>query len=163
MPDVVLGCPVLCKRAALQNIQGHSLEWNTPLYINFVDFKKAFGSVYRNTHRKILHYNGIPPKIITIIKIFYKTFECSVLMDNTLTDWFSVQCWVRHGCTVSLTLFLLTTDWITIKTAAEESNGRSSQLEDLDFADFSCSILNKPLMCNQKLRHAKQTCQTVAT
>lgn len=118
-----LGCPVSCKRAALQNIQGHSLEWNAPLCINFVDFKEAFGSVYRNTHGKTLHYDGIPPKIITIIKIFYKRFECSVLMDNTLTDYFSVQCGVRHGCTVSLTLFLLTTDWITTETAADKPRG----------------------------------------
>lgn len=118
-----LRCPVLCKRAALQNIQGHSFEWNTPLYIYYVDFKKAFGSVYRNTRGKTLHYDGIPPKIITINKIFHKRFECSVLMDNTLTDWFSVQCWVRQGCTVSLTLFLLTTDWITTKTAADKPRG----------------------------------------
>lgn len=158
-----LGCPVVCKRAALQNIQGHSFEWNTPLYINYVDFKKAFGSVYPNTRGKTLHYDRFPPNIITITKIFHKWFECSVLMDNTLTDWFSVQCWVRHGCTVSLTLDQTESQPRQQQINPEESNGPSSQLEDLDFADFSCSILNKPLMSNQKWRQAKQTCQTVAT
>ena len=35
--------------AALRIIVEQSLEWNSSLYINFVDYEKAFDSVDRNT------------------------------------------------------------------------------------------------------------------
>ena len=47
---------------ALRNIIEQCLEWNTPLFINFVDFRKAFDSVHRNTLWKILHSYGISIK-----------------------------------------------------------------------------------------------------
>ncbi len=62
---------------ALCNIIEQCLEWNAPLYINFVDFRKAFDSVHRNTLWMILYSYGIPSKIISIIKTFYEHFECS--------------------------------------------------------------------------------------
>ncbi|XP_013401097.1 uncharacterized protein LOC106166982 [Lingula anatina] len=48
---------------ALRNIIEQCLEWNTPLYINFVDFKKAFDSVHRETLWKILLSYGVPAEI----------------------------------------------------------------------------------------------------
>ena len=36
-----------------------SIEWQSPLYINFVDFKKAFDIVDRNTLSKVLRHYGI--------------------------------------------------------------------------------------------------------
>lgn len=33
---------------ALRNILKQSLEWNTSPCINFIDFQKAFDSIYRN-------------------------------------------------------------------------------------------------------------------
>lgn len=33
----------------LRNIVEQSIEWKTPLYINFIDFKKAFDSIHRDT------------------------------------------------------------------------------------------------------------------
>ena len=35
--------------ASLSIILEQSLEWNSPLYINFIDYEKAFDSVYRET------------------------------------------------------------------------------------------------------------------
>ncbi|KAL1267682.1 hypothetical protein QQF64_033045 [Cirrhinus molitorella] len=148
----------------LRNILEQCLEWNTPLYINFVDFKKAFDSVHRSTLWKILHHYGIPPKIIAIIQTFYEKFECSVLMNNTLTEWFSVQSGVRQGCIISPILFLLTVDWITTNTTADKSRGiqwtLSSQLEDLDFADdlalLSTNLPNMQSKTDMLNKYAKQ-------
>ena len=124
---------------ALRNIIEQCLEWNTPIFINFVDFRKAFDSVHRNTLWKILHAYGIPPKIISIIKTFYEKFECSIIMGNALAEWFPVQSGVRQGCIISPILFLVTIDWITTNTTADRPRGIQwtllSQLEDLDFAD----------------------------
>jgi len=46
-----------------------SLEWQSPLYVNFVDFKKAFYMVDRTTIWRILMH-GMPQKIVTIIQSF---------------------------------------------------------------------------------------------
>ena len=40
-----------------------SLEWNSPLYITFVDFEKAFDSVDGTALWKLLALYGIPEKI----------------------------------------------------------------------------------------------------
>ena len=42
-----------------------SLKWNSPLYINFIDFEKAFNSVDRETLWKLLRHYGVPEKIIS--------------------------------------------------------------------------------------------------
>ena len=46
-----------CKKETLgtaATIEEQSLEWRSPLYINFIDYEKAFGSVDREKMRKLL-------------------------------------------------------------------------------------------------------------
>ena len=50
--------------ASLQIIIEQSLKWNSPLYINFIDYEKAFDSVDRQTLWKLLRHYGIPMKIV---------------------------------------------------------------------------------------------------
>ena len=38
----------------LRNIIEQSIEWKTPLYINIIDFKKAFDSIHRDTLWKLV-------------------------------------------------------------------------------------------------------------
>jgi hypothetical protein len=40
--------------ATLLIIVEHSLQWNSSLYINFVDFRKAFNGLHRDTMWQIL-------------------------------------------------------------------------------------------------------------
>jgi hypothetical protein len=124
---------------ALRNIMEQCIEWNAPVAINFIDFKKAFDSVHRETLWKILLSYGIPPKIVTLVKKFYNNFECSVIVNGKLTEWFSVESGVRQGCIISPILFLITIDWIMRRTTADKARGIQwsffSHLEDLDFAD----------------------------
>jgi hypothetical protein len=55
---------------ALKNIIEQCIEWKSPLYINFIDFKKAFDSIHRETLWTILRSYGVPDKIVTLIKCF---------------------------------------------------------------------------------------------
>ena len=89
---------------ALRNILEQSLEWNTPLCINF---QKAFDSIHRESLWRILQAYGIPPKIITLIKMFYVNFECSIILENTITEAFPVKSGVRQGCINSRLFFSL--------------------------------------------------------
>ena len=59
----------------LRNILEQVNEWQVTLYINFVDFEKAFDSVHRNGLWTIMSQYGIPQKIINIVKALYDGFE----------------------------------------------------------------------------------------
>ena len=52
----------------LRIIIEQSLEWNSSLYINFVDYEKAFDSIDRPTLWTLMRHYGIPDKITNIIK-----------------------------------------------------------------------------------------------
>lgn len=67
---------------ALRNIIKQCIEWNVPLYMNFIDFRKAFDSVHRETLWNIPRSYGIPDEIITLISLFYNHFECRVIINS---------------------------------------------------------------------------------
>ena len=110
-----------------------------PLHINFVDYKKAFDSVHRDSLWRILRTYGIPSKIVHLISMFYDHFECSVLLEQTQTEWFDVKSGVRQGCILSPILFLILIDWVMQQTTSDRPRGIQwtlmSFLEDLDFAE----------------------------
>ena len=96
--------------ATLRNIIEQSLEWNTGLYLVFVDFEKAFDSVDRDVIWQILRHYGVPEKIVNVIRCFYSGFECQMIHDGFLTEPFQVRTGVRQGClplTPELTASLL--------------------------------------------------------
>ena len=125
--------------ASLRIIVEQSLEWKSPLYINFIDYQKAFDSVDRETLWKLLGHYGIPGKMIRLIKCIYEDMNCRVIHAGRMSDSFHVNTGVRQGCLLSPFLFLLAIDWIMKTTTANTSNGiqwtMGTQLDDLDFAD----------------------------
>jgi hypothetical protein len=62
--------------AMLHIMVEQSLEWNSLLYINFVDFHKVFDSLHRDTMWQLLRHYGIPAKLTRIIKESYKGMAC---------------------------------------------------------------------------------------
>ncbi|RUS68725.1 hypothetical protein EGW08_023513 [Elysia chlorotica] len=116
-------------------IQRISEAWQRQLYINFVDFEKAFDSIHRDILWRTLRAYGIPEKIVLIIKSFYNNFRCRV--GNSSTS-FEVKTGVRQGCVMSALLFI-TIDWVMRRTTEDKPRGIRwnlfSTLEDLDFAD----------------------------
>ena len=55
------------------------LEWNSLLYVNFVDFLKAFDSLHQDTLWQLLRHCGIPAKYTSVIKESYEGMACQVL------------------------------------------------------------------------------------
>ncbi|VDP34047.1 unnamed protein product [Schistosoma mattheei] len=115
-----------------------SIEWNSSLYINFIDYEKAFDSVDRTTLWKLFRHYGVPQKIVNIIRNSYAGLNCEIVHGGQLTKSFEVKTGVRQGCLLSFFLFLLVIDWIT-KTSTSEGNDWTQwtsrmQLDDLNFA-----------------------------
>lgn len=55
----------------MRNIVELCIEWNSPLFINFIDFKRAFDTIHRETLKKIMANYGIPGNIIRMVQEFY--------------------------------------------------------------------------------------------
>ena len=125
--------------ASLRIIVEQSLEWNSPLYINFIDYEKAFDSVDREALWKLLKHYGVPDKIISLIRCTYQDMSCRVAHAGQTSDSFEVKTGVRQGCLLSPFLFLLVIDWIMKTTTTGRNNGIQwtlwTQLDDIDFAD----------------------------
>ena len=122
--------------ATLRIIIEQSIEWNTPVYVNFIDFEKAFDSVDRKLLWNLMAHYGIPPKYINIIKNTYQDMQCQVL--------------------------LLCIDW-TMKQTTHNKNtdiqwSLTEQLEDLDFADDIALFSHS----HQQMREKSQLLETTA-
>ena len=90
----------------LHNILEQFAEWNSNLYILFIDFEKAFDSVHRDTLCTMEDY-GIPEKIIDLVKCMYSNSECAVVDGTGTSEWFTIKSRVKQGCNMSGFLFLL--------------------------------------------------------
>ncbi|VDP69401.1 unnamed protein product [Schistosoma mattheei] len=93
--------------ATLRIIVGQSIEWNSSLYINFIDYEKAFDSVDRTTLWKPLRYYGVPQKIVNIIRNSYDGLNCKTVHGGRLTNSFEVKTGVRQGCLLSPFLLVI--------------------------------------------------------
>ena len=105
---------------ALRNIIEQCTEWQRKLFVNFVDFEKAFDSVHRDSLWNILRHYGIPSKLVHLIKSFYNNFRCSVGLSDTF---FEVKTGVRQGCVMSAVLFNLAIDWVMRRTTEDTPRG----------------------------------------
>ena len=125
--------------ATLQVIIEESLEWNSPLYITFIDFEKAFDSIDRTALWKLLAHYGISENIIRLIITTYEPSTSQVVHNGSLTEPFSILSGVYQRCLLSPFLFLLAVDWIMASTIECCQRGiqwtHSKLLEDIDFAD----------------------------
>ena len=109
--------------ASLHIIVEQSLEWNSPLYINFIDYEKAFDSIDRETMWKLLRHYGVPKKIISLIRCTFQDMSCRTAHAGQLSESFEVKTGVRQGCLLSPFLFLLVIDWIMKTTTTGRNNG----------------------------------------
>ena len=123
----------------LRIIVEQSIEWNSPLYVNFVDYEKAFDSLDRETLWKLLRHYGVPVKFVNLIRNSYEGLSCRVVHEGKLSEMFEVKTGVRQGCLLSPFLFILAIDWIMRLATNQKRNGIQwtlwTQLDDLDFAD----------------------------
>nr|KAG5696355.1 hypothetical protein BaRGS_028350 [Batillaria attramentaria] len=109
--------------ASLRIIVEQSLEWNSPLYINFIDYEKAFDNVAREALWKLLRYYGVPGKIISLVWCTCQDMSCRTAHAGQLSESFEVKTGVRQGCLLSPFLFFLIIDWIMKTTTTGRKSG----------------------------------------
>ena len=85
----------------LRTIIEQSFEYQKPLIIDSIDFKKAFDSIHRESLWKILKLYGVPDKFINIFKTLYLNSSCCVKTSVGNTEMFDIKTGVRQGCILS--------------------------------------------------------------
>ncbi|VDP37875.1 unnamed protein product [Schistosoma curassoni] len=75
----------------LRIIVEQSVEWNSSLFINFIDYEKSFDSVDRRTLWELLRHYGVPMKIVNIIRNSLNGLQCKVVHGGQLTDAFQIH------------------------------------------------------------------------
>ena len=104
--------------------------------IDFVDFEKALGSVFREALWLLLRGYGVPEKLINMIKCLYLGFQCMVLYEGKCSSFFLVETGVKQGCLLSGLLFVIVIDWLMREMTFARNTGvewvEGEILEDLD-------------------------------
>ena len=75
---------------SLRCIIHQCLEFNVPLFMNFVDFKSAFDCINRDFIWLVFRHYGLPEKYVRIMRSFFDGTVSAVRHDGELSDWFSV-------------------------------------------------------------------------
>nr|VZH89496.1 unnamed protein product [Spirometra erinaceieuropaei] len=113
-------------------------SYQQPTAVCFVDFAAAFDSVHRESLWRIMALDGVPAKIIAMIKAYYRSTTARVLVRNNLSQPFGIRSGVRQGCILSPILFNYAIDWI-LGRALRDGDGvefaPGRRLTDLDYAD----------------------------
>ena len=87
---------------------GKAREYHRPLYVCFVDLRKAYDSINRAALWSALQYcYHLPSKLLKIIEALHSNTSAAVRTYGKISDHFSVSSGVKHGCVLAPTLFNL--------------------------------------------------------
>ena len=143
------GCSCREQIFTLRNIIEQSLEYQIPMTINYINFKKVFDSIHRPSLWNILSIYRVPLKYTNIFKALYTDSSCCVKTETGVTDFFTTLSGVQQGCILSPLFFLILLD-LTRKAIETQESGikltNTDQLSDLDFAD------DLPLLANNSIQ-----------
>ena len=95
-------------------------EYHQHIYACFIDLKKAYDSVHRESLWRILqHSYCLPPKLLSFMRALHEDSTAAVRAYGKLSDKFSVTSGARQGCVLAPTLFNFYFD-VAICMALEE-------------------------------------------
>ena len=98
-------------------------EYNTSLYLSFIDLCKAYDSINRNALWKVLrHSYNLPSKIINIIKAFHEETQGVVRYEGQTSKEFPIRSGVKQSDILSPLLFNLYLNAITNSALENHKN-----------------------------------------
>ena len=123
-------------------------EGNLKASLGFIDFKKAFDSIYRGKMLKIFRAYGIPGPIDAGIGLLYTGTKAKVLSPDGETEFFEILAGVLQGDTLAPWLFSIMLDYVMRQAVGNDAQEIGFKLDhkrsrrynpdiitDLDFAD----------------------------
>ena len=138
-----------------------AIDHSRDIYHTFVDFKKAFDSVWQEALWAIMKFYGFSIQMIEIICKLYSQTENAVRINGDLTEWFRVTMGVRQGCMLSPLLFNVFLEYIMAQVLEDSEIGISiggRLINNLRFADDIDLIATS----EQKLQELTKKVQSTA-
>ena len=123
----------------LRLIMEKAHEFNVPLFLAFIDFKKAFDSVQHLKLWAVLEKMGVNNTVVSLLRKLYSEQEATVKVEKELSNWFPIKKGVRQGCLISPMLFNFYSEQVMRESADDLSSigvcisGRN--FNNLRFAD----------------------------
>ena len=119
------------------------------LYVAFIDYRKAFDTVRRETLWQILKNQKVPSKVLKIIESMYRGVKVIVRFGNELSNEIGCPLGVRQGCLLSPLLFSLLITEVAKRVAAGGRAGYqlipgAREIFSLLFADDIVLIAKTP-------------------
>ena len=97
----------------LRRIMEGFKEYQLPLTVTFVDFKKAFDSINRSAMFSILPHYGIPGTLVSAIQVLYNNSSSAVMVDGSISETFGVKQLVfSQGDVLAPFLFITIADYL---------------------------------------------------
>ena len=87
-------------------------RYKKDVVICFVDFKKSFDSISRETMFEILPLCGIPNLVVKAIASFYTNTKAVVVTPDGQTDFFTIEAGLLQGDTLAPFLFITVLDYV---------------------------------------------------
>ena len=141
------GRSIIAQILAIRRILEEMRRLNKEITLCFVDFRKAFDSISRDTMFEILHLYGIPAPIVKAIQLLYINTSATIITPDGETESFNITAGVLQGDTLAPFLFVVVLDYVLrmsldnmnekgLTTQPRRSSRHPAQhLTDLDFAD----------------------------
>jgi len=122
-------------------------KFQQSFYAAYKDFKAAFDSVNRQTIWLLLTKQGIPPKVINLVKLLYTNSVACVQVGGSSSDWFTIRTGLQQGCVLAPDHFLCALDFVMDRTVSQSlarATMGNKSFNNLDYAD-NATILTKLL------------------
>lgn len=137
----------------------------TKIFACFVDFQKAFDSIWHEGLLSKLLESGIGGNVYNIIKTMYLNNKCAIKIGNKQTEYFTQGRGVRQGCPLSPTLFNIYINELAKLLEQTSSPGltlHDSNIKFLMFADDLVLLSPTQEGLQQSLDTLHKFCQTWA-
>ena len=96
------------------------IEYNKTIYNTFIDYSKAFDTIWREFMWKVMYHFGFSKKLIEAIKALYDNNQSAVIVGGEITNFFKSSKGVLKGCILSPPLFHLALERV-VNLAKEET------------------------------------------
>lgn len=150
----------------------HLIDWHRhvkggpPLYLAFVDFRKAYDSVNRTLLWTKLEHLGVRGNMLGTLQALYAADSAYVQLDGSggRSDTFPCRCGVKQGCPLSPTLFSLffdhIVDYLRLPQRWEQTPAvpGAGALNSLLFADDVVVAANSERDLNQLMKRLATFC-----
>ena len=96
----------------LRECMSASRQKGKPLYVCFIDLRKAYDSVNRELLWQAMKTYGISGKIVRIVSSLYENTRAKVRVNGVLSECLLLKTGVKQGCVLSPLLFNIFIDWV---------------------------------------------------